>query len=141
MNILIASDHAGFKLKSHLIDNFQSKYNFTDLGCFENHVIDYPDIAKDLCNRFLDIPRKYDFGILICGTGIGVSIVANRFPDIRAALCSDPQTSKLARNHNNANILCFGGRVIDNNIASECFQTFVSSEFLSGRHLTRINKI
>lgn len=141
MNILIASDHAGFELKSYLIDNFQSKCNFTDLGCFEASNVDYPDIAKSLCNKFLGSSGEYNFGILICGTGIGVSIVANRFNGIKAALCHDAVTSKLARNHNDANILCLGARVIDIDVAKDCFHNFVTSDFSGGRHLSRISKI
>ncbi|MDA7705304.1 ribose 5-phosphate isomerase B [Rickettsiales bacterium] len=141
MNILIASDHAGFELKSHLITEFSSDHEFNDLGCEDNISVDYPDIAKNLCQKFLSNVPKYDFGILICGTGIGVSIVANRFADIRAALCQNAKMAQLSRNHNNANILCLGARMIDKEEAINCFKSFISSDFKAGRHLSRINKI
>ena len=141
MYILIASDHAGFKLKTHLISELKSDYNFNDLGCSDEMSVDYPDIAKDLCQNLLSKPSKYDFGILICGTGIGVSIAANRFKDIRAALCNDVKVAQLSRNHNDANILCLGARIIDEDVAVNCCRSFFSSEFKAGRHLSRINKI
>jgi ribose 5-phosphate isomerase B len=141
MNILIASDHAGFELKTHLINELKSHYNFDDLGCFNAEIVDYPNIAKDLCENFLSDFQKYDFGVLICGTGIGVSIAANRFDKIRAALCNNIEMAKLARNHNNANILCLGARIIKKDEAINCFKLFASSNFEAGRHLSRINKI
>jgi ribose 5-phosphate isomerase B len=141
MNILIASDHAGFKLKSFLIQELKNDYNFHDLGCADELSVDYPDIAQDLCREFLSDSKKYDFGILICGTGIGVSIAANRFNKIRAALCNDARMAELARNHNNANILCLGARIINKEEAINCCKLFLSSDFKAGRHLYRINKI
>ncbi len=141
MNILIASDHAGFELKSYLIETLGSSYNFSDIGCFDGDNVDYPDIAKDLCRKLTMRPNKYNFAILICGTGIGVSIAVNRFKGVRAALCHNVETAKLARNHNDANILCLGARIIDKNIAVDCCQTFLSSKFEGGRHLSRIKKI
>lgn len=140
MNILIASDHAGFKLKSFLVQELKNDCNFYDLGCADESSVDYPDIAQDLCREFLSDSKKYDFGILICGTGIGVSIAANRFNNIRAALCNDIRMAKLARNHNNANILCLGSRIINKEEAINCCKLFLSSDFKAGRHLYRVNK-
>lgn len=142
MNVLIACDHAAIDLKYFLIDNLQNEYHIKDLGCFDKKSVDYPDIAGNLCKELTDNSKEeYQFGILICGSGIGVSIAANKFKDIRAALCTNGKMAELARNHNNANILCLGARIIDQNTALACCQKFLTSSFNNGRHLNRINKI
>ena len=106
--IYIASDHAGFKLKNLIISDYLSKkgFRFEDLGPKNDNSVDYPKFAKKLCNKI----NTQSIGILICGTGIGVSIAANRFKHIRASLCHDVQTAKLTRKHNNSNVICLQGR-------------------------------
>lgn len=138
MKIIIASDHAGVELKTSII-NYFSDIEFFDCGIAENQNADYPDVAKKLCRTF--IQEKYDFGILICGSGVGVSVVANRFANIRAVLCFDEQISKLSREHNDANIICLGARFIAEKKAFSIIKTFLNSEFSGGRHKVRIKKI
>ena len=140
MKIAIASDHAGYKLKNIIINKFQDLFSFTDFGCDnDKDSIDYPDISKKLCSKYLS--ENFDFGILICGSGIGVSISANKVKNIRAALCHNEETAKLSRQHNNANILCLGARIIDEELAIQIVKSFLDSKFLAGRHLSRIEKI
>ncbi len=135
--IIIASDHAGFKLKS-IISKYLKEQNYImeDEGCFKEESVDYPDYAKKLC---LKIENKK--GILICGSGIGMSICANRFPNIRAALCLTEEMSTLARQHNDANVLVLGARMITSQTALKCVNNFLSTKFLEGRHQTRIDKL
>lgn len=140
MKIGIASDHAGYNLKSAIIANFQEQYQFIDFGCNNSQTsVDYPDFAQKLCNSY--IKQEFDLGILICGSGIGISIAANRFLEIRAALCSDCTTATLARQHNNANVLCLGARIIDQNQAFAIIKSFLEAKFLGGRHQQRIDKM
>lgn len=137
-NIYIASDHRGIDLKKKLIESLQKKkVNPVDLGADVDTSVDYPDYAQKLCSKI----EEGDFGILICGTGIGMSIAANRYHHIRAALCLTPEMAQLARQHNNANILVLGSSIIDYNTAIECLESFFSTEFEGGRHAKRINKI
>lgn len=133
MSIFIASDHAGFKLKEYLCNHF----DLVDLGTHSETSCDYPIFAKKLVNNITDI----DQGILVCGSGIGMSIVANRFKHIRAALCFTPEMSVLARQHNNANVLVLGARVISKEIAKDCLEKFMSTRFEGGRHQRRLNLI
>ena len=139
--LFIASDHAGFilkeKLKRHLL---KSKIEFTDLGTNSSISVDYPDYAKILCNEVINLPNSK--GILICGTGIGMCITANRFKGIRAVLPFNIATAKLSRSHNNANVLCLGGRLISYFKALLLLKTFLNTSFLNEeRHITRIEKI
>jgi ribose 5-phosphate isomerase B len=135
--IIIASDHAGFKLKSIISKHLKDQnYIVEDTGCFTEDPVDYPDYAKKLC---LNIKNKK--GILICGSGIGMSICANRFPNVRAALCLTEEMSTLARQHNNANILILGARMVTSQIALKCVNSFLSTKFLAGRHQARIDKL
>ena len=138
--ILIASDHAGFELKS-IISDYLKKigHNVFDYGCFENESVDYPDYAKKVCQEMEKKPNIT--AILICGTGIGMSIAANRFQHIRAALCLNPDMARLAREHNNANMLILGARIINETVAISCLNEFIKSEFKGGRHQDRLNKI
>jgi len=115
-------------------------YEFTDLGCFSEDACDYPDIAKEVCEKI-----KQDSGargVLVCGTGIGMSMTANKFPGIRAALCTTEFMAQMAREHNDAQIICMGGRVIDDNLAKKMLEIFLKTNF-SGeeRHKNRIAKI
>ena len=136
--VLIASDHAGFKLKKILIEELQGEIKFEDLGPFSENSVDYPDYAKKLSKR---IDLKNDLvGVLICGSGIGMSIVANRFKNVRAALCMDYKMSILARQHNNANILVLGSRLISEQEAIKCLLVFLKTNYEGGRHQARLDK-
>lgn len=134
--IFIASDHAGASLAHHLCD-FLKPLGY-DLKCFiPEQKVDYPDYAALLCKNM----KEEDRGILICGSGIGISIAANRFSHIRAALCSEPLSAKLSREHNDANVLCLGARLIGQDMAESILQTFLNTEFEGGRHIVRIEKL
>jgi len=145
MHIVFGSDHAGYKMKNFLKEYLKSKSHdpyslfIMDIGCnTDERKSDYPDIAKSLCEQVV----KFNcIGILVCGTGIGISIAANRNPNIRCTLCHSVETAKMARNHNNANVLALGGRVIDEETAKNIFDTFLSEKFEGGRHQRRIDKI
>ena len=136
--ILIASDHAGFKLKKILIEQLQGKLKFEDLGSFTEKSVDYPDYAKKLSKK-IDSNNNL-IGVLICGSGIGMSMVANRFKNVRAALCMNNKMSMLARQHNNANILVLGSRLISQQEAIKCIKTFLKTNYEGGRHQTRLDK-
>jgi len=145
MHIVFGSDHAGYKMKNFLKEYLKSKSHdpyslfIMDIGCnTDERKSDYPDIAKSLCE---EVVKFNCIGILVCGTGIGISIAANRNPNIRCALCHSVETAKMARNHNNANVLALGGRVIDEETAKNIFDTFLSEKFEGGRHQRRIDKI
>ncbi len=136
--VLIASDHAGFKLKKILIEELQGKITFEDLGPFSESSVDYPDYAKKLSKK---IDLKNDLvGVLICGSGIGMSMVANRFKNVRAALCMNNKMSILARQHNNANILVLGSRLISEQEAIKCLLVFLKTNYEGGRHQARLDK-
>ena len=136
--VLIASDHAGFKLKKILIEELQGEIKFEDLGPFSENSVDYPDYAKKLSKK---IDLKNDLvGVLICGSGIGMSMVANRFKNVRAALCMDNKMSILARQHNNANILVLGSRLISEQEAIKCLLVFLKTNYEGGRHQARLDK-
>lgn len=137
--IFIGSDHAGVKLKKLLIQRFSSEFEFIDLGTHSEESVDYPDFAKEVALNVLSAPGS--FGIVICGTGIGVSITANRFKGIRCALCTNSLMAKLSRMHNDANILALGARIIGEELACEIFSVWINTEFQGGRHRRRINKI
>ena len=134
--VYIASDHAGFKLKSQLLKIFSK---MADLGTKSNESVDYPDFAHKLTKQVLK--NKDNFGILICGTGVGMSIAANRKKGIRAGLVNNTKTARLIRKHNDANVLVLPGRFINTNEAKKCVQAFLTTKFESGRHKKRINKI
>mgnify|MGYP001388890815 CR=1 FL=1 len=136
--ILIASDHAGFKLKKILIEQLQGKLKFEDLGSFTEKSVDYPDYAKKLSKR-IDLNNDLK-GVLICGSGIGMSMVANKFKNVRAALCMNNKMSKLARQHNNANILVLGSRLISEQEAIKCLLVFLKTNYEGGRHQARLDK-
>ena len=136
--ILIASDHAGYKLKKILIEELQGEIKFEDLGPFSENSVDYPDYAKKLSKK---IDLKNDLlGVLICGSGIGMSMVANRFKNVRAALCMNNKMSILARQHNNANILVLGSRLISEQEAIKCLLVFLKTNYEGGRHQARLDK-
>ena len=136
--VLIASDHAGFNLKKILIEELQGEIKFEDLGPFSENSVDYPDYAKKLSKK---IDLKNDLvGVLICGSGIGMSMVANRFKNVRAALCMNNKMSMLARQHNNANILVLGSRLISEQEAIKCLLVFLKTNYEGGRHQARLDK-
>ena len=137
--VLIASDHAGYKLKKILIEKLQGKIKFDDLGPFSENPVDYPDYAKKLSKK-IDL-KKDLLGVLICGSGIGMSMVANRFKNVRAALCMNNKMSILSRQHNNANILVLGSRLISEQEAIKCLLVFLKTKYEGGRHQARLDKI
>ncbi|BEK14007.1 ribose 5-phosphate isomerase B [Campylobacter lari] len=136
--IYIASDHAGFILKQEIINFLQEKnINFEDLGPFSNDRCDYPDYAHLLSSKI----NETSFGILVCGSGIGMSIAANRHTNIRCALCNEPLSAKLSREHNDANVLALGSRLTGIDMAFEIINNFINTSFSGGRHCARISKI
>ena len=136
--ILIASDHAGYKLKKIIIQELQGEIKFDDLGPFSEDSVDYPDYAIKLSKK-IDL-KKDLLGVLICGSGIGMSMVANRFKNVRAALCMNNKMSMLARQHNNANILVLGSRLISEQEAIKCLLVFLKTNYEGGRHQARLDK-
>jgi len=138
--IAIASDHGGFDLKENIIAFLLKKgLEIDNLGAHSTDSVDYPDYGIKLAQAIID--KKFVRGILICGTGVGMSIVVNRFPGIRGALCSDVYTAKMCREHNDSNILIMGGRVIEVGLAIEILETWLNTEFEGGRHQRRLDKI
>lgn len=136
----IATDHAGFEVKEFVKDYVRSLgHEIIDLGPNSSERVDYPDYAKKCAYAVLEDPGS--FGILICGTGIGISIAANKVPGIRAALCHDAYTAQMTRAHNDANILCFGERVVGKGVIESMIDAFCQTEFEGGRHAGRIGKI
>ena len=135
--IFIASDHAGFNLKTELINHFEDM--FEDLGTKNDESVDYPDYAHSLVNKINKVSNSK--GVLICGSGVGMSITANRDPKIRAALAFNSKIAELVRQHNDANILVLPGRFIDIHEAIKCVDNFLKTKFEGGRHLNRVNKI
>lgn len=139
LKVSIGSDHAGFQLKSLLIKNNSNAYNFKDLGPFNSESVDYPEYAHAVAKDILD--NKADFGVLICGSANGVAITANKHNGIRAAIAWLPELAALARQHNDANIICIPARFIDEANAQEILNTFLTTHFEGGRHQNRVNKI
>ena len=134
--LYIASDHAGFALKTKLCNHFKS---LVDLGTDSEKSVDYPDFAHKLTNEILK--DSANLGILICGTGVGMSMAANRVKGIRAGLVSNNEIARLIRQHNNANVLVLPGRFMDEEEAKKSVKTFIETEFEAGRHQSRIDKI
>jgi len=140
MVILIASDHAGFDLKGLLSERARDMgHEVVDLGSPSRESVDYPDYAHELARRIA--AGKADFGVLVCGTGIGMCIAANRHAGVRAALCHDAFTAELARRHNDANVLCMGGRTTGPGLAIQMLDIFLATPFNGGRHERRVKKI
>ena len=136
----IGSDHAGFLLKKDIVLYLKKReYEVRDMGVTEERPVDYPDFAHDISRKLQE--GIINFGILICGTGIGMSIVANRYKGVRAALCWEVSVAKSARTHNDANILVLPARFMKKEIALECVDIFLREKFEGGRHLSRIEKI
>lgn len=140
MKIAIASDHGGFALKCQIMDYLHELgYEFKDFGCFSEESMDYPDIAFPTAKAVAS--GEFERGILICGTGIGVSICANKVDGIRCALCEDVLSAELTRLHNDSNVLAMGGRIIGSETAKAIVKTWLNTEFSGGRHQRRIDKI
>jgi ribose 5-phosphate isomerase B len=139
--IFIAADHAGFTLKNFLVEELAKLgFKMVDLGCNSaEKSVDYPDFAKKLSLKINK--NSADFGILICGSGIGISIAANRFKHIRAALCHNVKSAKSARAHNDANVLCLGARSMSNKLALAIAKVFLAAKFEGGRHDRRVSKL
>ena len=138
--ICIASDHAGYDMKEKIKDFLINKdIPVIDLGPFTNASVDYPDYAKKVAKRVL--LKKSDAGILVCGSGTGMSITANKFKGIRAAQCYNKKSTILSRLHNNANIICLGSRILKSKDAFNFVNYFLNTKFEGGRHQKRINKI
>lgn len=140
MKFYIGTDHAGFNIKSaviKIVENFGCE--IIDLGCDSNKRVDYPDFGHKVARAVLE--DKGSFGILICGTGIGISISANKHEGVRTALCHDGYTAKMARAHNDANILAFGERVVGLGVIEDMIYNFLNTKFEQGRHTQRVEKI
>ena len=138
--VLLASDHAGFKLKDKIKRFLIKKGNIVlDLGTKNTNSVDYPDYAHLLSKKIKN--NNGQFGILICGSGIGMNMAANKHKNIRAALCYNTKSTKLSRQHNNANVMAIGARLIKEKTALLCVSTFLKTEFVGGRHIKRIKKI
>ena len=137
--IIIGSDHAGVELKDFIKQSLLKEYDIEDIGTFSKDSCDYPDIAKKLANTMKT--EKDCLGILICGTGIGMSIAVNRYDFIRGALLYNKDVAKLSKEHNNANVLAFGGRILDQNTIKNIIKTFFVSKFEGGRHEKRLKKL
>lgn len=138
--IAIGCDHGGFNLKGEIIKFLEEKnIKYKDFGCYTSDSVDYPDIAEVVCESITT--GECEKGILVCGTGIGMSIAANKIKGIRAALLSDTFSAKMTAAHNNSNVIALGGRVIGAELAKDIIDAYLSSEFLGGRHQNRIDKI
>ena len=138
--MVMASDHAGFDLKNTLVEQLKNDgYDVEDAGTYSKDSCDYPVFAEKACRYMLD--GKAELCILVCGTGIGMSMAANTVKGIRAACCSDTYSAKYTRLHNDANVLCMGARVVGEGLAYEIAKVFLETEFEGGKHLRRINMI
>jgi len=138
LKIAIAADHGGYRYKQAIIEKF-SDIEWLDLGTDSAESVDYPEYAHEMAERMRG--GEVEIGILVCGTGIGISIAANRHPEIRAALCTNATMARLTRAHNNANILALGERIIGIETAFDIVEAFLNTEFEGGRHERRIAKI
>lgn len=140
MKIAIGADHGGVHMKEEIKKHLLAQgIDVEDFGTFGTESVDYPDIAEVVARNVVN--HKNDFGILICGTGIGISIAANKIKGVRAALCPNEYCGRLSRQHNNANILCLGERVMGVEVAKSVTDAFLSAEFEGGRHQQRVDKI
>ena len=138
--LAIGCDHGGFELKNHIMNHLKEiGVEYKDFGCYDENSVDYPDIAEKVGKAV--VSGECENGILICGTGIGISIAANKIDGVRAALCSDVYSAKMTKQHNNSNVLCLGGRVTGRELAFMICDTWLGEEFIGGRHQNRIDKI
>jgi ribose 5-phosphate isomerase B len=140
MRIALASDHAGYDLKQDVMKYLQGEeVEIKDFGCYSKMSVNYADFAEKAINQV--VSKKYDRAVLICGTGIGMSMVANKFKGIRATLCCDKYMAEMSRLHNNSNCLTLGGRVLSSDKVFSIVETWLKTEFEGGRHQTRLDKI
>lgn len=140
MRIAIGCDHRGLNLKREIIDLLsQLGHSYEDFGCYDTGSVDYPDIGGRVAEAVAE--GRFDHGILVCSTGIGMSMVANKVPGVRAALCHDTFSARRSREHNDANVLCLGEWVIGEGLAKEIVQAYLGAEFEGGRHAQRLNKV
>lgn len=138
--VAMASDHAGYELKMYLRAVLSDAGRpIVDLGADGTGSVDYPDFGYAMAHAIRE--GRAAFGVLICGSGIGISIAANRFPEVRAALVHDALGARMARLHNDANVICFGGRMIGQEVASDCLRLFLDTRFEGGRHARRVEKL
>lgn len=138
--IAVASDHAGYDLKELLKTDIESAgHTVVDLGTANHDSVDYPDFGYAMADAIRT--GKAEAGVLVCGTGIGISIAANRYPEVRAAVVHDALGTRLAREHNDANVICFGGRMIGSEVARDCLKVFLDTRFEGGRHVQRVEKL
>lgn len=138
--IAIGADHAGFQLKDALVDELKSMgFDVVDMGTNSDASVDYPDYGYAVAKAVMS--GKADRGVLVCGTGVGMSIAANRHTGIRAALCTHGVMARLAREHNDANVLVLGARIIGTEVARECVRQFLSVQYAGGRHDARVAKL
>ena len=138
--VFISSDHAGYRLKEQIKKKFSKKFIFEDLGTYNSkNSVNYPDYAHKLSKKVSN--NSKNIGILVCGSGMGMSMAANKHKKIRAAVCYSVKNAKLSRLHNNANIITLGSRLTKKNIAFKCIEVFVSTKFEGGRHKKRVKKI
>lgn len=140
MKIVIGSDHGGFELKEVLKEHLiQKGFDVSDIGTYDTNSVDYPDIAHTACQKV--VSGECAWGVLVCGTGIGISIAANKVSGIRCALVSNEYSAEMTKRHNNANMLAFGGRVTGPDLAKNILDAYINAEFEGGRHQNRIDKI
>lgn len=139
MKIAIASDHAGYDLKEAIKNHFADRYEWLDLGTDSADSVDYPDFGAAMGKAITN--GDVDRGIVVCGSGIGISIAANRYAAVRAALCTSAEMARLSREHNDANVLALGSRIIDSDTAMDCVDTFIQTAFEGGRHERRRDKL
>ncbi len=140
MTVALASDHAGFELKSLLKEELTALgHEVLDLGTDGPQSVDYPDFGRLAAAALAE--GRAQRGVIVCGTGIGISIAANRQPGVRAALCHDATTARLSREHNDANVLALGARIVGQEVAKECLRVFLATEFAAGRHTPRVEKL
>ena len=140
MKIALGCDHGGYELKQFIMKTLEKLgYEYEDFGCYSLESCDYPDFGAAAARAVAE--GKCDRGIVICTTGIGMSIAANKIKGIRAVVCSEPYSAKLSRMHNNANVLCFGARVVGEELAKMIVDEWLAAEFLGERHAERVNKI
>ena len=138
--VFISSDHAGYRLKEQIKKKFSKKFIFEDLGTYDSkNSVNYPDYAHSLCKK---VSKKHqNMGILVCGSGMGMSMAANKHKKIRAAVCYSPKNTKLSRLHNNANVITLGSRLTKKDTAFKCITVFFDTNFEGGRHNKRVKKI
>lgn len=140
MAVVVGSDHGGFALKEVLMGHLQEKgLEVIDVGCYDTNSVDYPDIAEKACREVTE--GRCDWGILVCGTGIGISMAANKVKGIRCALVSEAYSAEMTKRHNNANMIALGGRVTGPDLAKHIVDAYINAEFEGGRHEKRVNKI